>query len=58
MTQFEGYFAVRRALVLLLAEMEYEEEEYGFPFNFALRQAHREAKACVQKWTVDKETSK
>ena len=44
-----GYREMRDALVKLLAEMEYE----GIPFNFALRRAHREAKAAVQRWTVD-----
>lgn len=36
------------AAALLMAQYEIEEEEHGFPFNFALRRAHRNLKNVLR----------
>lgn len=45
----DAYNEIQRAAAQLMAQYEIEEEEHGFPFNFALREAHREMKAVLRK---------
>jgi len=41
----------------LIAEYKQEEDEYGFPFNFALRQAHRDLLAALARYHESRERS-
>jgi hypothetical protein len=49
--------AVARAADTLLREYENEEEEHGFPFNFALRDAHRATRLALAPLLADEDTS-
>ena len=40
---------IAKAARVLLAEYEEEETEHGFPFNFALRDAHRALRAALAR---------
>lgn len=44
-----AYTKLRGASVSLMAEFELEEEEYGFPLNFALRRAHADLKQALRE---------
>lgn len=45
----DAYMELQQAAALLMAQYEIEEEEHGFPFNFALREAHRNMKKVLRK---------
>ena len=40
---------IAKAARVLLAEYEEEETEHGFPFNFALRDAHRSLRSALTR---------
>lgn len=45
----EAFDELVDAAAMLMAQYEVEEDEHGFPFNFALRRAHRHMKHVLRK---------